>query len=162
MRARQREEEARIPVEEERSESMVVGVENLNIKTAGTEEEATEQLDAAIWVEIKEGGECEGEGEEGGEVTKRALGPLEFLTQYAEPIRTTLIDTRNGFNELSRLAMLWTVRHFWSAGVRFTFNCYRHWSQLLIRQPGKPLVPILSLEGVTQGYPLLMVLCASC
>ena len=48
--------------------------------------------------------------------TKRALGALESLTQEAEPSRTTLVDARKGFTELSRLAMLWTVRHCWPGG----------------------------------------------
>ena len=43
-------------------------------------------------------------------------------------------------------------------GVRFTFNCYRHWEQLLLCQPGEPAVKILSREGVTHRDPLLMVL----
>ena len=38
------------------------------------------------------------------------------------------------------------------------FNCYRHWAQLLLRQPGEPPVTILSREGVTQGDPISMVL----
>ena len=54
--------------------------------------------------------------------------------------------------------MLWTVRHCWPAGERFAFNCYRHWAQLLLRQPGKAPVTILNREGVTQVDPLLMVL----
>ena len=62
------------------------------------------------------------EGEEGGGGTQRALEALEFLTQEAEPSGTTLLDACNGFNELSRLAMLWTVRHRWPAGARFAFN----------------------------------------
>ena len=67
------------------------------------------------------------EGEDEGGETQWALGILEFLTQEAEPSRTTLVDARNGFNKLSRLEMLWTVRHRWLAGSRFAFNCYRHW-----------------------------------
>ena len=59
-------------------------------------------------MEIEEEGESEGEGEEGGDGTLRALGALEFLTQDVDPIGTTLVDTCNGFNKLSRLAMLWT------------------------------------------------------
>ena len=57
----------------------------------------------------------EAEGDRGSEVneegggTQRALGALEFLTQEDEPIIITLVDAHNGFNELSRLAMLWTV-----------------------------------------------------
>eukprot|EP00957_Ditylum_brightwellii_P017652 1329895-Ditylum_brightwellii.AAC.1 len=46
------------------------------------------------------------------------------------PGGTTLVDARNGFNELSRMAMLWTVRHRWPSGARFMFNCYRHWAIL--------------------------------
>ena len=62
------------------------------------------------------------EGEDEGEETQRALLSLEFLVQEADPIGTTLVDVCNGFNELSRLAMLWTVRHRWLVGARFTFN----------------------------------------
>ena len=61
---------------------------------------------------------------------------LEFLNQEAEPSGTTLVDSCNGFNELSRLSVLWTVQHRWPAGARFAFNCYKHWAQLLLRQPG--------------------------
>ena len=73
-----------------------------------------------------------------------ALGDLEFLTQDAEPIRTELVDARYGFNKLIRLAMLWTLRQHWLVGARFAFNCYRHWAQLLLRQPGDPPVIILN------------------
>ena len=90
--------------------------------------------------------------------TLRALEAIEFLTQEAEPIGNTLIDALNWFNELSCLTMMWTVWHRWPAEVRFMFNCYRHWAQLLIRQPGETPVKILSQERVTQGDPLLMVL----
>ena len=70
----------------------------------------------------------------------------------------TLIDARNGFNELSRMAMLWTVRHRWPKGSRFAFNCYRHESMLILRQPGDKSVTLWSKEGVTQGDPLGMIL----
>ena len=56
------------------------------------------------------------------------------------------------------MAMLWTVRHRWPAVARFTFNCYKHWAQLLLRQPGELIVTILSREGVSLGDPLSMVL----
>ena len=69
-----------------------------------------------------------------------------------------LVDARNYFNELSRLAMLWTVRHRWPSGARFVFNFYKHWAQPFLRQPGERPVTILSIEGVTQGDPLSMVL----
>ena len=93
---------------------------NLNIETAGTEEEAAEGLVDALRMEVEEDEGSEGEEEGGG--TLRALRDLEFLTQDAEPSGTTLVDARNGFNQLSRLAMLWTVQHRWPAGARFTFN----------------------------------------
>ena len=68
-------------------------------------------------MEVKEIGEVK----EGDERTQRALGYLEFLTHDAEPSGTTLVDARNGFKELSRLAMLWTVQHCWPEGARFAF-----------------------------------------
>ena len=86
------------------------------------------------------------------------MGALEILTQDVEPIGTTLVDACNRFNELSRLAMLWTVQHCWPVGARFAFSLYRHWAQLLLRQLGEPPVKILSGKGVTQGDPLSMVL----
>ena len=72
---------------------------NLTIETAGTEEEAAEGLKAALEMEVEEDKGSEGEDEGGG--TQRALGTLEFLTQEAEPSGTTLVDARNGFNELN-------------------------------------------------------------
>jgi hypothetical protein len=65
----------------------------------------------------------------------------------------TLVDARNGFNELSRYAMLWTARHRWPKGTRFAFNCYRHYARCLIRCPGGEPSILLSREGVTQGCP---------
>ena len=107
---------------------------NLNMETGETEEEAAEGLAEALEMEVEEEGASEGEEEGGG--TQRALEALEFLTQEADPSGTTLVDARNGFNELSRLAMLWTVRHRWPAGARFAFNCYSYWAQFLLCQPG--------------------------
>ncbi len=54
------------------------------------------------------------------------------------PEGLTLVDVWNGFNELSRLAMLWMVRHCWPAGAQFAFNCYRHFVQLILCHPGQP------------------------
>ena len=51
-------------------------------------------------------GDIKCEGEEDGEETQRALGVLEFLNQDADPSRTTLVDACNGFNDLSRLAIM--------------------------------------------------------
>jgi hypothetical protein len=60
------------------------------------------------------------------------------------PEGLTLVDTRNGFNELSRYAMLWTAR-------QFAFNCYRHYARCLVRNPSSEPSILLSREGVTQG-----------
>ena len=70
----------------------------------------------------------------------------------------TLIETINGFNELSCLKILWTVRHLWQSGVRLALNCYCNKALLVVHRPTALLNIITSREGVTQGYPLLMVL----
>ena len=111
------------------------------MKTEGTEEEEA-KLEAALEMEVEEEGE--GEGKEEGDGTLKELGDIESLTQDTESSGTTLVDACNGFNKLRRLAMLWTVRHCWSVGMRFTFNCYRHWAQLLLRYPEELPVTILS------------------
>ena len=54
----------------------------------------------------------------------------------AEASAVLLVDATNGFNELGRKAMLWTVRHLWANGARFSFNCYRHSAQLILRRRG--------------------------
>ena len=69
-----------------------------------------------------------------------------------------LVDAANGFNNLSRLGMLWTVRHRCPKIARFAFNCYRHEVRLLCRRPGQEALILLSREGVTQGDPLSMAL----
>ena len=108
-----------------------MGYINPNIDMAATAEEATEGLAAAFAMEVE--GDMGSEGEDEGGGTQQELEALELLTQDAEPSGTMLVDACNGFNELSRLAMLWTVRHLWPAGARFALNCYKHWAQLLLR-----------------------------
>ena len=44
-----------------------------------------------------------------------------------------LIDAHNSSNEEKHTFMLWKVRHECPSGLRFTFNCYRHWAALVIR-----------------------------
>ena len=44
-------------------------------------------------------------------------------------------NVHNGFNKLSRLAMLWTVHRPWPGGANFAFNLYRHSMQLLFLRP---------------------------
>ena len=89
---------------------------NLTMETTGAEKEVAEGLKAAFNMEMEA---VSGDGvkdEEGGDETLNTLGYLELLTQDAEPSRTTLVDAHNGFNNLSRLEMLWTVRHRWPQG----------------------------------------------
>ena len=110
--------------EEEEGGGISSGLLNLNIETAGTEEEAAEGLAEALVMEVEE--DRGSEGEEGGVGTQWELGAHEFLTQEAEPSGTTFVDARNGFNKLSRLSMIWTVQHRWPAGARFALNCYKY------------------------------------
>ena len=87
--------------------------------------------------------------EEAASVEEAPMEPVE-----PEDVHVALmVDAANGFNELGRKAMLWTVRHRWAAAARFTFNCYRHSAMLILRCPGKPCYILLSSEGVTQGDP---------
>ena len=54
--------------------------------------------------------------------------------------------------------MLWAVRHDWPVGAQFTFNCYRHWATLVVRDTEDGSGHFLhSKEGVTQGDPLAMI-----
>ena len=69
-----------------------------------------------------------------------------------------LIDVLNMFNEENRTAMLWSLRHQWPSGAQFTFNCYRHWSTLVVPDTGNGSGHLLhSKEGVTQGDPIAMI-----
>ena len=54
--------------------------------------------------------------------------------------------------------MLWAVRHEWPSGAQFTFNCYRHWATLVVRDTGDGSGHFLYIkEGVTQGYPISII-----
>ena len=83
------------------------------------------------------------------------LVALGFLNQEVETGGTMLVDSCNGFNELSRLVMLRILRHLWPAWARFALNYYNHWAQILLPQTGELPVTMLSREGVTQGDPPL-------
>ena len=130
---------------EEEDEDEATGEEGMMVETEETDKEVADILEVSLGMVV----DGEGEGEGVGTGTLRALGSIDFLTQDANPSGTTLVDARNGFNKMSRLEMMWTVRHYWPAGARFAFNCYRHWAQLLLRQPEELPVTILSREGVT-------------
>lgn len=67
-----------------------------------------------------------------------------------------LVDASNAFNEENRRVILWVMRHEWPSAARFSFNIYRHWGQLIVRNQSKPSLIIFSKEGVTQGDPLSM------
>ena len=68
-------------------------------------------------------------------------------------------DAHNGFNNLSRLVMLWTICHRWHIHAQFPFNWYRHIVQLLVQLPGEvDMESLISKDWVTQGYPLSMVI----
>jgi hypothetical protein len=73
------------------------------------------------------------------------------------PVGSTAVDAENGFNNLNKMGALWTVRHRWARGSRFTFNCYRHYARLIVRVPGSKPRILLSREGVTQGCVLAMM-----
>ena len=110
------EEEAGDSKEKEDNGGVASCLNNLTIETAVAEEEAADNLKGALVMETEEEVGNDVEGEEGGDETQRALVALDFLTQDAEPSGTTLVDARNGFNNLIRLAMMWTVRHQWMVG----------------------------------------------
>ena len=69
-----------------------------------------------------------------------------------------LIDAWNEFNEESRTAILWAVLHEWPSGAQFTFNCYRQWATLVVRETGDRSGHFFnSKEVMTQGGPLAMI-----
>ena len=69
-----------------------------------------------------------------------------------------VIDAENAFNSMSRITMLWNVRHLWPAGARFAFNCYCFQSLLLCRSASGDALQMWSKEGQIQGDPLSMFL----
>ena len=66
---------------------------------------------------------------------------------------------QKSFTEINRVGMLWTVHHLWPSGARFVFNCYRHWSSLVLRNRNRTASTLYSSERVMQGYPISMVAC---
>ena len=108
--------------EEEESGGVAACRNKIIIETVGTEEESAEILEAMQEMEVKLGRGYLVEVDDGVDGTLRSLGAREFLTPNAEPSGTTIVDAHDGFNELSQLEMLWTVRHCGVAGARFAFN----------------------------------------
>ncbi len=103
------------------------------------------EIDDELW-------EVEGEEGEDPPWIAEAEGDLQGELKYG-PEGLTLVDARNGFNELSCCLMLWTARHCWPQGTQFAFNCYRHYARCIVRNPGDKPSILLSREGVTQGCP---------
>ena len=69
-----------------------------------------------------------------------------------------VIDAENAFNSLSRVNMLWNVRHLWPEGARFAFNLYCFTSLLICRSNTGEHLQMWSKEGSIQGCPLSMFL----
>ena len=44
-----------------------------------------------------------------------------------------LVDSKNGFNEINQIGVLSVIRHLWPSRARFFFNCYCHWSLIILR-----------------------------
>ena len=58
-------------------------------------------------------------------------------------------NTKNAFNNITRIVMLWKVQHFWPSGVHVIFNCYCHWSSHVLRNRNGMTVFLHNREGVT-------------
>ena len=68
-----------------------------------------------------------------------------------------LVDEKNVFNGINRIRMLWTVRHLWSFGSHFVFNCYHRNSLIVLRNRDGTSNILQSWESVTQVDPLTIV-----
>ena len=53
--------------------------------------------------------------------------------------------------------MLWTVCHVWPSGACSVFNCYCHWSSLVLRNRNRTTYFLHSRDAMNQGDPLYMV-----
>ena len=68
-----------------------------------------------------------------------------------------LVDTKNAFDKINHIVMLWTVCHLWPSGARFVFNCYRYWSSMTLQNWNGAVSFLHNSEGLKQGDPLYMV-----
>ncbi|KAL7526948.1 hypothetical protein ACHAXR_001723, partial [Thalassiosira sp. AJA248-18] len=82
------------------------------------------------------------------EESRSAHSRYEAATGYG----TLLINAKNAFNELNHYGMLWQTRHLWSHASWFVFNCYKHFTIIVVRnEPGTNPYIIQGQEGVMQG-----------
>jgi hypothetical protein len=126
-------------------EGNLYAVQEMGPDAGGWEDDAGEE-DDNIFAEVLK---RMAEAEDGDEIT---------VTDCDSP-GITLGDAENGFNMLNCYAMLWNVRHRWSEGARFAFNCYHHFLILVIRNNDGHTASFLDgQEGVSQGDPLSMLL----
>ena len=100
---RRRERSERSRGEDDREEAEVVDEQEmrgggLTGNSGGTDEEAVQNMESELEVEV--------EGDEEGEGNLKELGDTGLLMQEAYLVEIMLIDDHNGFNELSRLTML--------------------------------------------------------
>ena len=65
------------------------------------------------------------------------------------------VNTKNAFNEHTKVGMLRTMRHLWTSGAHFVFNCYRHWSSLVLWNGNGTASILHSKEGIAYGMGIL-------
>ena len=68
-----------------------------------------------------------------------------------------MVDARNAFNSINRIALLWNTRILWPRASWFIFNTYRGWSPLIMKNCNTVLY---SQEGIVQGDPMSMFIYA--
>ena len=67
------------------------------------------------------------------------------------------MEANNALNEINRVGMLWTVQHLWPSGGRFVFNCYRHWSLLILLNENETASFLHIREGVTHRNRMTVI-----
>ena len=60
-----------------------------------------------------------------------------------------LVNAMNAYNEDNRMTILWAVRFKGPSGAQLTFNRYRHWSTLMVRDMDGSSQFFNIKEGVT-------------
>ena len=68
-----------------------------------------------------------------------------------------IVDENIAFKEINRVVMLWTVRNLWPSGARFFFNCYCHWSLIILWNGNGTTSFMHIMEGLTTAYPTVLI-----